>query len=57
MLWVLIVKRLENETIHFGEIEVLRKCMRGSRGRGRESGSPPPLKNHKAIGFLSNSGS
>ena len=34
MLWVLIGKKLENETIHFGQREVLRKCMRGSRGDG-----------------------
>ena len=29
--------------------------MRGSRGEDRGSG-PPPLKNHKNIGFLSNTG-
>ena len=30
--------------------------MHGSRGGDRGSGPPPPLKNHKNIGFLSNTG-
>ena len=30
--------------------------MGGSRGGDRGSGPPPPLKNHKNIGFLSNTG-
>ena len=30
--------------------------MRRSRGRDRGSGPPPPLNNHKNIGFLSNTG-
>ena len=30
--------------------------MRGSRGGGQGVRTPPPLKNHKNIGFLSNTG-
>ena len=31
-------------------------CMRGSRRGGQGVRTPPPLKNHKNIGFLSNTG-
>ena len=32
------------------------KIMRGSKGGGGQGDLPPPLKNHKNIGFLSNTG-
>ena len=39
-------------------MSITRKChnMCRSRGGDRGSGSPPPLKNHKNLGFLSNTG-
>ena len=35
---------------------ITRACAAPEMGVDRRSGPPPPLKNHKNIGFLSNSG-
>ena len=47
---------LNRQSLWLPHVVSVSSSMRGSRGGGGHRGSGPPSENHKAIGFLSNTG-